>query len=389
VTANRRKKVEYDTRVENKNTDMKNFLITPRIVLYVTRTSQQIALWNAIRDVAGESGVCYTTTENLALIAHMSIEKAIETRRELIDLHLIDGRLSTEHSVRPMWHLTIPDLWKWNDEWNRKYPDWNTRIEYAERNQYQMSGFERVCIRCNRSYITVGRTSFRCEDCQNMKDHEKQMIRNEIRRRTNGASSSEKSMIGEDAVCPHCGRTEKLELHLVSNNEKGTFELEIICAECHDRLHAEDYRALTVVNGFKNPDLNVTSEWHSDLNATQEQPSNPHDAAFNPLNATYSEESNISLSVNKISRNIDTPSTLEGIWKETRFRLRYCGVNRDEVRDRTLSAEPINVVGGIFHLRFKDSKEYEWAVAHLRSFKEAVRGVMEDVEDIALHGEED
>jgi len=111
--------------------DRKYFTLTPRIVLAMCDSPFELTLWTVIKDVSGEAGECYLTTNDLAALAMMSAGKVSECRQSLIEKKLLDGELRKDPGYpQPVWHLRVPDLWGKNIEWAKKYPTIKERIEH-------------------------------------------------------------------------------------------------------------------------------------------------------------------------------------------------------------------------------------------------------------------
>jgi hypothetical protein len=84
--------------------------------------------------IAGDSGECYLSTEDLATLAMMSAGKVSQCRKRLIKHGLLEGEIRRDPGYpQPVWHLSIPDLWERNLEWRQDIgDDLKKRIEFKD-----------------------------------------------------------------------------------------------------------------------------------------------------------------------------------------------------------------------------------------------------------------
>jgi hypothetical protein len=116
-------------RVDTQNHDRKYFLITPQLVLDLCENPLQFTLWSVIRSIAGDTGECYLSTEDLAALSMMSVGSVSTQRVRLVDLGLLDGELRRDAGyTQGVWHLRIPDLWVDNTAWAQRYPSLKDRV---------------------------------------------------------------------------------------------------------------------------------------------------------------------------------------------------------------------------------------------------------------------
>lgn len=116
-------------KVSDKSNDRRYFNITPRIVKALCRNPYDLALWETIREIAGEDGQCYITNEDLAVLSMMSTGQSSYSRSYLIDSGLLIGEFIRDPGYpQRVWHLSIPDLWQMNIEWCKKYPTIEARV---------------------------------------------------------------------------------------------------------------------------------------------------------------------------------------------------------------------------------------------------------------------
>ena len=118
-------------RVTDESNDRKYFTITPRIVKAYSRNAYDFALWDTIKDVAGEDGECYLNTEQLAILSGMSSGQVSESRKHWLDLGFLKGEIKKDEGYpQAVWHLTVPNLWQKNIEWCEQYPKIASRLEF-------------------------------------------------------------------------------------------------------------------------------------------------------------------------------------------------------------------------------------------------------------------
>jgi hypothetical protein len=121
-------------RIKDESNDRKYFLMRPAIVKMKARSVYDVAVWDAIKEVAGENGECFLSSENLAALAMVSVGQLSDSRKYLIEVGLLEGeiRKRSEHG-QAMWHLRIPDLWEENMTlmssltWREKYEAFRQR----------------------------------------------------------------------------------------------------------------------------------------------------------------------------------------------------------------------------------------------------------------------
>jgi hypothetical protein len=117
----------------DKSRDAKYFTINPRIVKYYSRSPYDYALWDTVKEVAGDSSECYLSTEDLAALSGMSAGKVSECRKYWIELGFLDGEIRRDAGYpQPVWHLTIPDLWSKNIKWAENHLSIKSRIEFKK-----------------------------------------------------------------------------------------------------------------------------------------------------------------------------------------------------------------------------------------------------------------
>lgn len=129
---------EYKTEAEvitakDESNDKKYFTITPRIVKAYSRNAYDFALWDTVKDMAGESGECYLNTDQLAILSGMSTGQVSESRTYWLKIGFLKGIKKRDPGYsQAVWHLTVPDLWQRNIEWCEKYPKISARLEFRK-----------------------------------------------------------------------------------------------------------------------------------------------------------------------------------------------------------------------------------------------------------------
>jgi len=120
-------------RIRDESKDKAYFTITPRLVWALSRDPYDYILWDVIKTIAGDAGECYISTENLAVLAMMSMGKASACRKHLIEAGLLQGEVRKDPGYpQPVWHLTIPDLWPRNLELSERLVTIRSRVEYKQ-----------------------------------------------------------------------------------------------------------------------------------------------------------------------------------------------------------------------------------------------------------------
>lgn len=108
-----------------------HFILTPQLVWARCENAHQLALWSAIKMVAGEEGTCILGTRDLAALAMLGTGTTHQAREDLLRLGLLQGELCRDPGYpHPVWHLRIPDLWGANRAWREAHPSLRERIAY-------------------------------------------------------------------------------------------------------------------------------------------------------------------------------------------------------------------------------------------------------------------
>lgn len=90
----------------DESADRKYFVIVPQIVWAQAMDVYDLALWTAVKMVAGDAGECCLSTEDLATLAMMSAGKVSQCRQRLLAIGLLQGELRRDPGYpQPVWHL--------------------------------------------------------------------------------------------------------------------------------------------------------------------------------------------------------------------------------------------------------------------------------------------
>jgi len=126
-------------RIKDKSGDKKYFTQTPRIIWALSRTTYDKVFWDVVKDIAGESGECKITTEELAILCMMSIGKVSDCRNHWLSNEMLEGQREKEVGQQnSIWHLTIPDIWEENIDFSKTIPKIINRIEYKKNQRVEL-----------------------------------------------------------------------------------------------------------------------------------------------------------------------------------------------------------------------------------------------------------
>lgn len=122
-----------NVRVKDESSDRKYFTITPRIVKALSRNAHDFAVWDTIKDIAGENGECILNTEQIAILSGVSTGQVSKSRRYWLKLGFLKGEMRRDPGfTQSVWHLTVPDIWRKNVEWCEKYPKIADRLAFRQ-----------------------------------------------------------------------------------------------------------------------------------------------------------------------------------------------------------------------------------------------------------------
>ena len=122
-----------DNVVKNESSDERYFTITPRLVWALSRTPHDYALWCVVKDIAGKGGECILGTPDLAALAMMSDGQVSLSRQYWLSIGLLTGGLKRDPGYpQPVYHLTVPNIWKRNVEWSEAYASLGDRVAFKQ-----------------------------------------------------------------------------------------------------------------------------------------------------------------------------------------------------------------------------------------------------------------
>ena len=125
--------------------DRRHFTITPRLVSALTRSPYEYTLWGIVKEIAGEVGECFLSTQDLATLSMMSTGQASKARKRLIAEGLLEGELRRDPGYpQPVWHLRIPDLWRFNVKWVEAHPKLKDRVAFKEAQKAEHKSIHQV-----------------------------------------------------------------------------------------------------------------------------------------------------------------------------------------------------------------------------------------------------
>lgn len=134
---------EAGTKAKDESKDHIYFTVTPRLVWALSEDPFDLALWEVVKDIAGENGACILAREDLAALAMMSEGQVSVSRDRLLERGLLEGELKRDPGYpQEVWHLSIPDIWEANVRWARMYPTIKSRVEF-KRSQKRAKKAER------------------------------------------------------------------------------------------------------------------------------------------------------------------------------------------------------------------------------------------------------
>jgi hypothetical protein len=121
------------TRIEDNSNDRGYFTIMPRIVRAMARTPYDLAFYETVKEIAGETGECYLDTGQIATLAKMSRGKAHACRKYWIGLGFMTGEIVKNPGyIHGVYHLRLTDIWPDNFVWTKEHLDIPSRLEHAE-----------------------------------------------------------------------------------------------------------------------------------------------------------------------------------------------------------------------------------------------------------------
>jgi len=111
----------------------------------LSRSTYEYTLWGIVKEVAGEDGECFLSTQDLAALSMMSTGQVSKARKRLIAEGLLEGELRRDPGYpQPVWHLNVPDLWAANLEWVKAHPGIKNRVAYKKAQKAQKKSLHEV-----------------------------------------------------------------------------------------------------------------------------------------------------------------------------------------------------------------------------------------------------
>ena len=124
--------------VKDRSGNRKYFTMVLRIVRLKARSPYDVAAWLTVMDIAGETGECDYSTDDLAALSGMSTGKFSDCRSYLIKQGLLNGDIQKlQNGGQSRWYLTVPDLWEENVKLSQQCNTIEKRIKYNK--QYVLS----------------------------------------------------------------------------------------------------------------------------------------------------------------------------------------------------------------------------------------------------------
>jgi hypothetical protein len=124
---------ETKTKVKDESNEHIYFTVTPRLVWAMCEDPDEYTLWCVVKDIAGESGECYLSRDDLATLAMISGGRVSQCRDRLISKKLLNGEFRRDPGYpQAVWHLSVPDFWEANTRWARRYPKIADRIGFKK-----------------------------------------------------------------------------------------------------------------------------------------------------------------------------------------------------------------------------------------------------------------
>lgn len=128
--------------VKDRSGNRKYFTMVLRIVRLKARSPYDVAAWLTVMDIAGETGECDYSTDDLAALSGMSTGKFSDCRSYLIEQGLLNGNIQKlQNSGQSRWSLTVPDLWEENVKLSQQCNTIEKRIKYNK--QYVLNAIKK------------------------------------------------------------------------------------------------------------------------------------------------------------------------------------------------------------------------------------------------------
>jgi ferredoxin len=272
-------KDDEKTLITNRSNDHLYYAMIPRLVQAVSRNPYDFTLWCIYKDIAGEKNKCTLGTPQLAALSMMSEGQVADSRKYLLEQGLLEGEKINGTNSLQLWHIWIPDIWRWNLNWSETHKSIKSRIQWKADQKEEKNKIEKICRRCHQPYETAGRRSKRCQTCQEKVNAEKESIYTQLKQ---PQKKFLEKINANDRFCIFCEGTDDLELHLDSN----LLKLTVVCEDCHDiyhnqidRIHAMNPVGDTLKDSPHESDVSS----HESLVPPHESSTTPHESKKNVL----------------------------------------------------------------------------------------------------------
>lgn len=124
---------ENQNELRDRSGDREYFVIVPRLIRLLCPSTYHVAVWETVKEIAGEKGWCMLDTRDLALLAGMSTGKFNQCRKDLVEWGLLNGERRQKHGGGFIWRLTVPDLWVFNTKVAKLLVSIKDRLEFRRR----------------------------------------------------------------------------------------------------------------------------------------------------------------------------------------------------------------------------------------------------------------
>lgn len=117
--------------IDDQSQDSRYFTVTPRLIWALSRDPYDFIFWSVVKDIAGETGECFLSTEQLADLTMMSMGKLSGCRQYWLAQGVLSGALRRDAGYpQPVYHLKVNNIWKANVDWCETYASIQSRIDF-------------------------------------------------------------------------------------------------------------------------------------------------------------------------------------------------------------------------------------------------------------------
>jgi hypothetical protein len=110
-----------DNQLTDKSGDRKYYAMIPHLIYELGLSAKAIVLYCYIKRVVGECGECWQSTRTIAKKLKMSMGSVSKAKNELAAIkypvQLIDIQEVKSSRGKPSHHITILDIWQFNEEY--------------------------------------------------------------------------------------------------------------------------------------------------------------------------------------------------------------------------------------------------------------------------------